>query len=173
VTTNLVNGSGVALTRRLREDGRDLAIIMLSSRTCPADHAEVMVAGCDAFLSKPCAPETLAPARKPHAGPAACSRRGYYFLSNATAGGSGGSLPDLRCVRRRVPARQGLRSGEQCWYAASSERELERVQASLSSCEVDMPDSTASIAGNGGTERHDGGCERPRSAAAQTHLRSR
>ncbi len=58
----LTGDSGLDLIRSLRADGPDVAIIVLTFRTCPADRTDATVAGRDASLSKPSHPDTLASA---------------------------------------------------------------------------------------------------------------
>ncbi len=52
---------GLALARwlRLHEATRRLPIIVISTRTFDHDVARARAAGCDVFLSKPCAPQDL------------------------------------------------------------------------------------------------------------------
>ena len=51
--------SGLELTRRLRAEAKDVAIIGLTSRGSLFDQQEATLAGCDAFLVKPCTPDAL------------------------------------------------------------------------------------------------------------------
>jgi two-component system, cell cycle response regulator DivK len=52
---------GAELVRRLRADKstQDKPIIVLTARTFERDRQRAYAAGCDAFLPKPCLPETL------------------------------------------------------------------------------------------------------------------
>jgi DNA-binding response OmpR family regulator len=52
--------SGLELTRRVREDDHDVAVVVLSSHVFRAAQHQACLAGSDAFLVKPCSPETLA-----------------------------------------------------------------------------------------------------------------
>jgi len=58
----LPGGSGLELTRRLREDSRttDAGIIMLAGHVVGPAGAQAIEAGCDRFLAKPCVPDVLA-----------------------------------------------------------------------------------------------------------------
>jgi len=58
----LPEGSGLDLTRRLREDvrTRDTGIIVLAGHIFGSKKQEADDAGCDRFLLKPCLPDTLA-----------------------------------------------------------------------------------------------------------------
>jgi CheY-like chemotaxis protein len=51
----------LGLLQQLRADPRtrDAVVIVISGHVFPKDQAEAMRAGCDAFLPKPCLPETL------------------------------------------------------------------------------------------------------------------
>jgi CheY-like chemotaxis protein/anti-sigma regulatory factor (Ser/Thr protein kinase) len=55
------NEDGLALTRRIRSDGRwsNLPIIALTAHAFPADRRSVLEAGCDDYLAKPFNPREL------------------------------------------------------------------------------------------------------------------
>jgi CheY-like chemotaxis protein len=52
---------GLELVRRLRSDGRtqNMPIVVLTACAFETDRIRAREAGCDAFLSKPCLPDTL------------------------------------------------------------------------------------------------------------------
>jgi CheY-like chemotaxis protein len=52
---------GWHLTAELRRNGRtrDIPVIIVSARVQPADRERSLLAGCDAFLPKPCSPHDL------------------------------------------------------------------------------------------------------------------
>jgi two-component system, cell cycle response regulator DivK len=58
----LGDGSGLELTRRLRDDTRtrNLGIIVLTGHAIGSVRQEAIEAGCDRFLLKPCLPDVLA-----------------------------------------------------------------------------------------------------------------
>jgi two-component system cell cycle response regulator DivK len=58
----LAGGSGLDLTRRLRQDVRtkDTAIVVLTGHTGASVRRQADEAGCDRFVLKPCLPDMLA-----------------------------------------------------------------------------------------------------------------
>jgi len=63
VTGMIVPGSydGIELIRRIRANRlRDLPVVALTTCTFDSMEQQAIAAGCDAFLPKPCLPETLA-----------------------------------------------------------------------------------------------------------------
>jgi DNA-binding response OmpR family regulator len=61
IDRRLPDGDGLALVRRLRRDLRtnQLAIVVLTAAFDPADEAEVLKSGADAYLAKPFEPAEL------------------------------------------------------------------------------------------------------------------
>jgi DNA-binding response OmpR family regulator len=54
------DGFGVLAELRQSDHGRDLAVVMLTAKTQPADVARGTRLGADQYLTKPCDPDTVA-----------------------------------------------------------------------------------------------------------------
>jgi two-component system, cell cycle response regulator DivK len=84
VTGIRVNGpfDGIELVSRLRADGatRDKPVIVLTACALEPDRQRAEAVGCDAFLPKPCLPETLATEIRRTAALSAAGRRRSHGL---------------------------------------------------------------------------------------------
>jgi two-component system, cell cycle response regulator DivK len=95
---------GVEFVRRLRADRRTEAtpIIVLTASTFTDDRQRAYAAGCDAFLLKPCLPDTLANEIRRVVRSARRSRANHRLSGSNTSGVAADSRPRHRPDRRRA-----------------------------------------------------------------------